>query len=361
MQSVLYHKAESKIEGNFTPFNSCLIMPQNHEKRRQSEHEQLQTTLKIFQQALTRAEANNNYIAQVESLKLIGLIHCKLGQYTWGIKCLEQSLRYAQGIKEQATIGIILNYLGAAYYQTGQDRKALWTYSQALTIFSAENDVINVARLLNRIGQICNSLKQAERALMCCRQSLKMYQGLKNHLDGESTALQSIGEAHLQLGRPRAAIAFFEQALVINRKIGNRKNEATTLEDIGTAYIKLSPPLRALQSYQQALEIRRQIDDKIGEARNLNYIGAVYYQLGRHSRALCYHLQALRVLKTLNQTADSEKLLHHLVAVYEYFGWHDLGVKCYEQALEIVKTFGTNPCEEAIALYCGDEDEFDLD
>lgn len=181
MQSVLYHKAESKIERRYEkggcndiPLNSYLTMPQNHEKRGQSNHEQLQKTLKIFQQTLTRAEANNNYLAQVESLKLMGLIHCKLGQYAWGIKCLEQGLRYAQDLKKQANIGIILNYLGAAYYQTGQDRKALLIYSQALTIFSAKNDVINMARLLNRIGQICNSLKHPERALICCRQGLNM-------------------------------------------------------------------------------------------------------------------------------------------------------------------------------------------
>jgi tetratricopeptide (TPR) repeat protein len=368
MQSVLDYQAESNFERqqkkgkcDVIPFSSCLTMPQKNEKQRHSSQEQLQTTLKTFQQALARAEENHNHIAQVESLKLIGLIHCKLGQYAWGIKCLQKGLRYAKAIRNQANIGIILNYLGAAYYQTGQDRKALWVYSQALTVFTQENDVVNVARILNRIGQICNCLKQPERALLCSRQALKMYQGLKNDPNGESIALQSLGEAHLQLERPRAAIAFFDQALAISRKTGNRHNEATILEDIGTAYLKLNPPIKALQCYEQALAIRRQIDDKNGEVRNLNYIGAVYYKLARNSHALCYHLQALRVLQAVNHAADSERLLQHMLPGYEALGLHELGMKCYEQALEIVKTFGTNPCKEAIAQYCGEEEEYELD
>ena len=75
----------------------------------------------------------------------------------------------------------------------------------------------------------------------------------------------------------------------------------------------------------------------------------------RNSRALCYHLQALRVLQTFHQTTDSERLLHYLLPVYESLRLPELGIKCYEQALDIIKTFGTNPCEDAIAQYCGED------
>jgi tetratricopeptide (TPR) repeat protein len=223
MQSVLHHKPVSTLErlhdkgeGSHVVQFCCRTMPHQHnggvlrrDTDRQARQSQLQTALKTFKQALAKAEADNNYAAQVDILKRIGLIHCKMEEYAWGIKRLEQALRFAKALRNQVNIGVILNYLGAAYYQTGQDHKALRLYLQALAIFREVRDLPNVARIFNRLGQIYNSLGQSEQALPCCRQALKMFQDLDHSPDGESTALHSIGKAHLQLGASASSDRFF--------------------------------------------------------------------------------------------------------------------------------------------------------
>jgi len=333
-------KSTSKVDGNFRK-------------------NQLQSTLKTFQQALATAKTHHNRVEQVNILKRIGLIHCSLGEYAWGIKCLEQALRIAGAIANPTSTGVILNYLGAAYRQTGQEGRALRVYLQALTIFKKLGNKTVVARIYKSLGE-------AESALLACRQALQTFQDLGHLPDGEGAALHNIGEVYLQLGRPRQAIALFKQALFIRQKIRQYNSEAATLESIGTAYVQLNQELRALEFYQRALKIRQDVGMLPHSlARNLNYIGAVYYKLGNYSLAIHYHLKAVAILQACDRTSsntiflwdtgNSEKLLHYLVSVYESLGLHERGVKCYHQALDIVRTFGINASEEAIWNYFDQE------
>lgn len=323
---------------------------------------QLQAALKTYQQALATARAKNNRINQVNILKRIGIIHCKLGEHAWGIKCLKQALELAQTLENQVSVGVILNYLGAAYRQTGQEHKALRAYLRALDIVKDNGNEAGVVLLLNHLGEVYNSLGQTEQALSCSRQALKKLQNIGNSPEGECAALYNIGEIYLQMKRYRQALALFEQALTIYKRIGNRKGEAKIVESIATAYIRLDQEQRALEFYQQALEIRQEVGDSPNTtARCFDYIGAVYYKLGNPTRALGYHLQALGILQAYNHrtwidsfgdnTAIVAKLLQNLLPVYDRLGLHEQGVKCYREAVEIVKTFGENACEEAIRNY----------
>lgn len=328
---------------------------------------QLQVKLKKFQKALATAQAKNNRANQVNLLKRIGLIHCQLSEYAWGIKCLKQALHLAQTLENQVSVGVILNYLGAAYRQIGQEHKALRVYLRALAIVQDIGNEAGVALLLNHLGDVYNSLGQSAQALSCSRQALEKFQDLGNFPDGEGAALHNIGEIYLQMNRPRQAMAFFEQAFAIYQKISNGTGEAKILESMATAYVRLDQEPQALEFYQRALEIRRQVGHSPNtEARSFDYIGAVHYKMGNCSRALWYHLQALGILQAVNCTASFErfddetagvkKLLQNLLPIYDRLGLHQEGVKCYQDAVEIVQTFGEQACEEAIGNFLNQPD-----
>ncbi|AFZ17784.1 tetratricopeptide repeat protein [Allocoleopsis franciscana] len=345
-------------QGSSSPEN--LGLPQPIE--RQDHSNQLQATLKTLQQALTIAQGKNNRANQVNIIKRIGIIHCKLGEHAWGINCLKQSLQLAQSLENHVLVGVILNYLGAAYRQTGQEYKALKVYLRALEIFKHIGNKAGIALLLNHLGAVYNSLGQLEQALSCSRQALEEFQDLGNSLDREGTALHNIGEIYLQMKRYRQALAFFEQALTNYQKLSNRKSEAKVLESIATTYVRLNQDQQAMELYQQVWEIRREVGDlPSAEARTIDYIAAVHYKMGHPARAVWYHLQALGILQAYNYTARIDrflddtvaiaKLLQNLVSVYERLGLQAQGVKCYQEAQEIIKTFGENACEEAICNF----------
>ncbi len=68
------------------------------------------------------------------------------------------------------------------------------------------------------------------------------------------------------LGETRKAIEFHEQALVIDREIGDRRGEGADLGNLGIAYADLGETRQAIEFYEQALVIAREIGDRRGEA-----------------------------------------------------------------------------------------------
>ncbi|MGJ5635019.1 tetratricopeptide repeat protein, partial [Nostoc sp. CALU 1950] len=77
------------------------------------------------------------------------------------------------------------------------------------------------------------------------------------------------------LGQYPKALEFYQQALAIRQKIGDRAGVGTTLNNIGAIYKSLGQYPKALEFYQQALAISQQIGDRAGVGTTLNNIGAI--------------------------------------------------------------------------------------
>jgi tetratricopeptide (TPR) repeat protein len=98
-------------------------------------------------------------------------------------------------------------------------------------------------------------------------------------------------------GQPSQALAYLEQALPIQREVGDRGGEAATLANIGVVYNATGQPGQALAYYEQALPIQREVGDRGGEATTLANLGVVYNATGQPSKALEYYEQALPLLE----------------------------------------------------------------
>ncbi|MGB7441384.1 MAG: tetratricopeptide repeat protein [Coleofasciculaceae cyanobacterium] len=329
--------------------------------RYQKRQEELSASLKTLHQSLASFRAKQDLFGQMNTLKCIGLVHCCLGEYAWGIKCLEQSWRIAQRMRKFISAGAILNLLGTAYRQTGQIEQALKTHRRAWVIFRDAGDQVGTAKTFNRLAEVHNSLGHPEQALRYARPARNIFQDLGKFPEEEATAVYNIAEAYSRLGRYRQALALFEQALVIYAKSRQFSGKAKTLESMGKAYFKLGDCKRALQFYQQALAIHRQRGDCLGsEVRCLDYLGAVHYKLGNYVFAISYHLQALEAWRLPSCTNTdlffdeqnvSDKYLIELKKVYQYLGLSTEGKLCCEQVREIIRIYGDRVTQEAIRNY----------
>jgi tetratricopeptide (TPR) repeat protein len=84
------------------------------------------------------------------------------------------------------------------------------------------------------------------------------------NLSGEANALNNIGGTYNAFGETRKALDPFQQALAIQRRLGDKKGEATTLNNMGTAYSHLGDGRRALELYRQAEPAFRDAGDEAG-------------------------------------------------------------------------------------------------
>ncbi len=90
------------------------------------------------------------------------------------------------------------------------------------------------------------------------RLTVEMHERLQDHLedpDTDAASKNSLGTCYRMLGEIRRAIDLFEQALAINRTVGDRSGEAVNLGNLGICYYELGQIPRAIDLYEQALAI----------------------------------------------------------------------------------------------------------
>ncbi|HVT14585.1 MAG TPA: TIR domain-containing protein [Thermoanaerobaculia bacterium] len=111
--------------------------------------------------------------------------------------------------------------------------------------------------------------------------------------------LGAVGVAHLHLGEVRAAIEYYEQAMVISRQTGDRWGEGTALLNLGTAHHRLAEVENATRCYEQALVIFRKIGDRQKEGNCLDNLGTAYHRLGEVEKAIGYFEQGLVIAREI--------------------------------------------------------------
>ena len=99
-----------------------------------------------------------------------------------------------------------------------------------------------------------------------------------NHnVASQMNILIQLGSAYFSLSEFNQAIDFYDQALSIARKLGDRNGESASLNNLGESYRNLGKYQQAIQVYQQSLGISREIGDRNGEAISLGNLGIAYY------------------------------------------------------------------------------------
>ena len=134
---------------------------------------------------------------------------------------------------------------------------------------------------------------------------------------------------------------YSQQALVINREVGDRFWEGKTLNDVAGMYAALGQYPKTLEFYQQALAIFKKVGSKAEEGNTLNNIGGVYSAMGQYSKALEFSQQALVISKDIGDKAREGWTLNIIGNVYFYLGQHPKALEFYQQALAIVKEIGS--------------------
>ena len=110
--------------------------------------------------------------------------------------------------------------------------------------------------------------------------------------------LGTVGIACHHLVQVERAIGFYEQALIIDREIGDRRGEVMALSNLGLAFADLGQVERAIRSFEEALMIiDRQIGNRQGEGAVLDNLGSGFHRLGQVERAISFFEQALAIAR----------------------------------------------------------------
>jgi CHAT domain-containing protein len=95
------------------------------------------------------------------------------------------------------------------------------------------------------------------------------------------------------------ALEHYNQALALQRTVGDKQGEAGTLNQTARVFSSLGEQQRSLEYHQQALQLLRALGDRRQEAYTLAGIGQHYTQSGQPDKALDYCRQALSLAQAV--------------------------------------------------------------
>ena len=151
----------------------------------------------------------------------------------------------------------------------------------------------------------------------------------------EAQTLARIGDVYELFGEFRAAITFYDEALVIDRSTGDRRSQAETLNKIGYVLISLGDNQKALKYCNDALQLSQAPRDKRNEALALNNLGEIHNWSGEVQKALEFYRRALVIWTDLGDSAGMAQTETYLGFTFSDLGQMPIAFDAYERALSL--------------------------
>ena len=143
------------------------------------------------------------------------------------------------------------------------------------------------------------------------------------------------------MGIPQEAVKSHNEALALQREIGDKSGMSTTLVSLGGLLNEtIGRPDQALPLFREALSLSREEGDRSGEALALNNIGAAYFAKGEFSEAQTYFERALDIREQTKVPREMADTLHNLGETLGRMGKYDQALTRYLRALDLRRTDG---------------------
>ncbi|BAY99870.1 TPR repeat-containing protein [Tolypothrix tenuis PCC 7101] len=217
------------------------------------------------------------------------------------------------------------------------------TLAQAQTAQNQKDE----ADRLNKQGIQQYSRGQFQEALATFQQALDIQKQIGDR-SGVGATLNNIGLVYSRLGQYSKALEHYQQALAISQQINDQTGEGITFNNIGDIYSSQGKYPKALEYFQKALDIQQQTNDRYGIGATLNNIGLIYSRLGQYPKALDYYQQALAIRQQIGDRSGEGITLNNIGRIYESQEQYSKALEYYQQALAIYQQIGDPSVEGSI-------------
>ena len=159
--------------------------------------------------------------------------------------------------------------------------------------------------------------------------------------------LGSLGNAYRILGQAEQAVTFYEKALVVAHKTGERRYEGVWLGFLSRAYRSLGQFERSAEACRKALAIARDIGDYMEESRHLGNLGSSCRSLGKTFQAIEYFHSALDIVREIGNRQYEGIWLGCLGKAFRDLGETSQAIDACKEALSIARETGARQNESS--------------
>ncbi|MEV4624881.1 BTAD domain-containing putative transcriptional regulator [Micromonospora sp. NPDC049523] len=156
----------------------------------------------------------------------------------------------------------------------------------------------------------------------------------------QADLLNSLGAAHYTARRHDAALAVYEQALVLRDGLGDQAGAARTLMNIAIVHYLAGRYPEAVEHGLRTLALRQDLDDVFGEAVAHNALGGFLLRLGDAAQALQHTQRALALFDKLGYRYGQAAATLNLGHVHRHNDELDTADGHFREALERFRPLG---------------------
>ena len=224
------------------------------------------------------------------------------GNYAAALGCYEKLLseRGATGRDKRA---IALNLTGLAHQGEGAYGKAAVKIRRAYRLFKDMKNYSAQGSCLANIGYVLTFSGKAEKALPCFEEAVAQLSrlGAKSLV---ATPLLNWGSAFYKLGRYDDALEKWQEALNLNREIGDFAAVAMLHNNIGFAFIEKKCCRESLKHFTIALAKKQELRLTGYLPSTYNGFAKAYYNLYRETKKVSHRKKALECARTAYKIAE---------------------------------------------------------
>ena len=141
------------------------------------------------------------------------------------------------------------------------------------------------------------------------------------------------------LGDNIGAMGFFNDALRVLTRLGNKQGVATVLNNIAILEAEQGLHEQAIRTYERVVAIDRELgDDHI--AMTLNNLGVAYWNSGDVENARATYEESLARYRQMDDPGNMVLPLDNLGIIAQYHGEYEVARRYQEEALGICRTYG---------------------
>jgi tetratricopeptide (TPR) repeat protein/transcriptional regulator with XRE-family HTH domain len=157
---------------------------------------------------------------------------------------------------------------------------------------------------------------------------------------GQAIALNNLGIAKVNVGRPDHAHTLLCQALVLRKEIDDVWGQAAVSNNLGSLHRGRGEYNTAAAHHDRAIMLFRQVGDQCGEGQAMNNLGSAYLAMGRLDDAIGYYRQALSVLFGVGDLLGQAQTLDSLGSAYQVLADFDAAVDCHLRSVLMFRELG---------------------
>ncbi|MBN2656579.1 MAG: diguanylate cyclase [Spirochaetales bacterium] len=180
----------------------------------------------------------------------------------------------------------VLNALGVAYHDLGDNSNAFFYYSKSLQLSREAGLIERELSVLNNMGGYYLSSENFEQAL---NHYLEIYEKAKSHNQSKellSVVLSNAGNCYFKLGELDKAEQYFLESRSYAREIKSGISESEILFDLAQISDKKGKKTEAAAYIEQSLKLCREVDNKRLECEILLFSGEKNKDVASYEKAL---------------------------------------------------------------------------